>query len=84
MAHDRGLRFTVGIWDHIYRGGVQGGGIPGADDATKIPVPGLVWGVTGENLVAYTKAAIAEFVRAGAGIGCHSVPHARRIGPEEQ
>ena len=27
MAHDRGLNFTVGIWDHIYRGGVQGGGM---------------------------------------------------------
>ena len=24
MTHARGLRFTVGIWDHIYRGGVQG------------------------------------------------------------
>ena len=46
MAHDRGLKFTVGIWDHIYRGGVQGGGIPGADEATQKPVPGLVWGVT--------------------------------------
>jgi hypothetical protein len=63
MAHDRGVRLTVGIWDHIYRGGVQGGGIPKADDATQKPVPGLVWGVTGENLVAYTKAALAEFVR---------------------
>ena len=63
MAHDRGLKFTVGIWDHIYRGGVQGGGIPGADDATKQPVPGLVWGVTGENLVAYTQAALGEFVQ---------------------
>jgi hypothetical protein len=62
MAHDRGLKFTVGIWDHIYRGGVQGGGIPGADEATKKPVPGLVWGVTGENLVPYTKAALAKFV----------------------
>ena len=63
MAHDRGVSFTVGIWDHIYRGGVQGGGIPGADDGTKKPVPGLVWGVTGENLVPYTKAALAEFLR---------------------
>ncbi|MEK7674541.1 MAG: hypothetical protein AAB676_01735 [Verrucomicrobiota bacterium] len=63
MAHERGVKFTVGIWDHIYRGGVQGGGIPGADDATKKPVPGLVWGVTGENLAPYTKAALAEFVR---------------------
>jgi hypothetical protein len=63
MAHDRGVKFTVGIWDHIYRGGVQGGGIPGADDATKKPTPGLVWGVTAENLVPYTKAALAKFVK---------------------
>ncbi len=63
MAHERGLKFTVGIWDHIYRGGVQGGGIPGADEATPKPSPGLVWGVTGENLVPYTKAALASFVK---------------------
>ena len=29
-AHERGIRMTLGIWDHIYRGGVQGGGIDGA------------------------------------------------------
>ena len=63
MAHDRGLKFTAGIWDHIYRGGVQGGGIPGADDALRKPTPGLVWGVTAENLVPYTKAALARFVK---------------------
>jgi hypothetical protein len=63
MAHDRGLNFTVGFWDHIYRGGVQGGGIPDADEATKKPVLGLVWGVTGENLAHYTKAALAKFAR---------------------
>ena len=63
MAHERGLKLTAGIWDHIYRGGVQGGGIPGADEATKKPVPGLVWGVTAENLVPYTKAALAQFVK---------------------
>jgi hypothetical protein len=63
MAHDRGLKFTVGIWDHIYRGGVQGGGIPGADEATRKATPGLVWGVTAENLVPYTKAALATLVK---------------------
>lgn len=62
MAHNRGLRFTVGIWDHIYRGGVQGGGIPGADRATQEPTPGLVWGLNGDNLLPYTKAALATFV----------------------
>jgi hypothetical protein len=63
MAHERGINFTVGIWDHIYRGGVQGGGIPGTKNAPDQPVHGLVWGVTGENLTAYTKAALAKFVR---------------------
>ena len=64
MAHDRGLRFTVGIWDHIYRGGVQGGGVPGMNKIPAQPKPGLVWGVTTENLTPYTKAALAKFVHA--------------------
>lgn len=63
MTHDHGLRFTVGIWDHIYRGGVQGGGIPGTKDIPDKPVPGLVWGLNGDNLTAYTKAALAKFVK---------------------
>jgi hypothetical protein len=63
MAHDRGINFTVGIWDHIYRGGVQGGGVPGANRALSQPTPGLVWGVTTENLLPYTTAALTKFVR---------------------
>ncbi|WP_223860133.1 hypothetical protein [Spirosoma validum] len=63
MAHDRGIEFTVGIWDHIYRGGVQGGGIPGTKDAPDKPVPGLVWGLNADNLTAYTKTALAKFVK---------------------
>lgn len=63
MAHDRGIRFTVGIWDHIYRGGVQGGGIPGTKDAPNQPVPGLVWGLTADNLTSYTKTALAKFIK---------------------
>jgi hypothetical protein len=63
MAHDHGVDVTIGIWDHIYRGGVQGGGVPGADEATRRPTPGLVWGVTGENLLPYTRAALAKFIR---------------------
>jgi hypothetical protein len=62
VAHDRGIHVTVGIWDHIYRGGVQGGGIPGADNATTQPTPGLVWGVTTENLSTYNQAAIRQFI----------------------
>ncbi len=63
MAHARGLNFTVGIWDHIYRGGVQGGGIPGAEKTPPKPTPGLVWGVTEKNLNSYTLAALARFLR---------------------
>jgi hypothetical protein len=63
MAHERGIRFTAGIWDHIYRGGVQGGGIPGNEQAPDHPTPGLVWGVTADNLTAYTKTALAQFIQ---------------------
>lgn len=63
MCHDRGIRFTVGIWDHIYRGGVQGGGIPGTNDSPDKPVPGLVWGVNSDNLISYNKTALAKFVK---------------------
>ncbi|MEJ7767747.1 MAG: hypothetical protein WKF89_08035 [Chitinophagaceae bacterium] len=63
MCHERGIRFTAGIWDHIYRGGVQGGGIPGTKNSPDKPVPGLVWGVNAENLISYNKTALAKFVK---------------------
>jgi len=63
MAHEHGVKFSVGIWDHIYRGGVQAGGIAELRDAPLKPVYGLVWGVNDANLVTYNKAALAKFVR---------------------
>ncbi len=63
MSHDRGINFTIGIWDHIYRGGVQGGGIPNANDAVRHPTPSLVWGMTADNLIPYTKAALTHFLQ---------------------
>jgi hypothetical protein len=62
IAHERGIDVTAGIWDHIYRGGVQGGGIPGAAANAGKRVPGLVWGVTAENLSGYTKTALRRFL----------------------
>jgi hypothetical protein len=62
IAHERGIDVTAGIWDHIYRGGVQGGGIPGAAENAGKRVPGLVWGVTADNLPGYTKAALRHFL----------------------
>jgi hypothetical protein len=63
MAHERGIGVTAGIKDHIYRGGVQGGGIPGTTNAPAKPVNGLVWGLNNDNLISYTKAALAKFVK---------------------
>ncbi len=58
MTHQRGLNITIGIWDHIYRGGVQG-----PSDRAGKQTPGIPWGVTAENLVPYTKAALAKFLQ---------------------
>jgi hypothetical protein len=63
LAHERGISITAAIWDHIYRGGVQTGGIPGAPKAPDPNVPGLVWGVTADNLAPYTKAALRRFLQ---------------------
>jgi hypothetical protein len=63
MSHDRGISFSVGIWDHIYRGNVQGGGTPGTNDSLVKPTPSLVWGMTADNLIPYTKAALSHFLQ---------------------
>jgi len=62
IAHAHGIDFTAGIWDHIYRGGVQAGGIEGASEKADKPTEDLVWGVTAENLAAYNKAALRKFM----------------------
>jgi len=62
IAHAHGVDVTAGIWDHIYRGGVQAGGIEGASEKAGKPTEGLVWGVTAENLASYNKAAIRKFL----------------------
>ncbi len=63
MTHERGLNFTLGIWDHIYRGGVQG-----PRDRANKPTEGIVWGLTADNLTAYTKVALAKLLREVHGI----------------
>jgi hypothetical protein len=60
LAAERGILIKPGIWDHIYRAGIQAGANPWASDGTK-PVPGLVWGLTANNLVPYTVAALKKF-----------------------
>src|SRR5213078_639175 len=61
MAHDRGLRFSVGLWDHVYRGGVQSGGMAEADPSK--PGPDRAWGLTQTNLLPYSQAGLAKFLK---------------------
>ncbi|HEY5370169.1 MAG TPA: hypothetical protein VIJ75_14395 [Hanamia sp.] len=68
LAHERGIKITVGIWDHIFRGGVQNGGVVFDKDHADTPVPDLVWGVNSDNLVAYTMKSIAQFLQVFPGI----------------
>jgi hypothetical protein len=58
MSHERGIDFTLGIWDHIYRGGVQG-----PKERAGKPTPDVIWGLNSENIFSYTKAALSKFVR---------------------
>ena len=62
LAHERGIDVTLGIWDHIYRGGVQAGGADWVDEYKGRPIPNSVTGVTGDNLSTYTLAALRELL----------------------
>jgi dienelactone hydrolase len=61
LARERGLDFTAGLWDHIYRGGVQSGGVKEAEPGKTRP--GIVIGLTEKDLTTYHKAALAKFLK---------------------
>ncbi|HUG12029.1 MAG TPA: hypothetical protein VMM36_13495 [Opitutaceae bacterium] len=62
LAHERGITVTLGIWDHIYRAGVQTGGTDWVDEFKGRTIPNSVEGVTTENLNEYTKASLRELL----------------------
>ena len=64
LAHERGIKITTGIWDHIYRGGVQNGGLAKEDDGAEARVNGL----TSENLLPYTLKALEKYLEVFPGI----------------
>ncbi len=69
MCHNRGIKLTVGIWDHIYRGGLQFDDVENkTEPVPEKPTAGLVSGVTDKNLVAYNTAAFAKFLKTFPGI----------------
>ncbi len=63
MAHERGIGIRLGIWDHIYRGGVQAGGNPAFNYDKDHPHPWEVTGLDSANLNEYTKAAFTKFLK---------------------
>jgi hypothetical protein len=63
LCHERGLRITLGIWDHIYRGGVQQGALAGDGAGDADPLYERVLGLSDENLMPYSVAALAKLLR---------------------
>ncbi|TVR53276.1 MAG: hypothetical protein EA426_18025, partial [Spirochaetaceae bacterium] len=61
LAHCHGIEVTAAIWDHIYRGRVQTGGISYAPEPGQ-EFPGNVVGVTTENVTDYTRAGLIRFL----------------------
>ena len=62
LAHERGIKVTAGIWDHIYRGGVQSGGLTSKQQKPEEPENGMVWGLNSKNLAEYSRASIKKFL----------------------
>jgi hypothetical protein len=64
QSHARGIAVAVGIWDHIFRPGVQMKDIDWAEaHGNRLDeIPSSVVGITGENLNAYTMASIKKFL----------------------
>jgi hypothetical protein len=60
LAAERGIHVKPGIWEHIYRAGIQAGANSWASDGTR-PTAGLVWGLNSQNLASYTVAALKKF-----------------------
>lgn len=56
LCHQRGIGFRVGFWDHIYRGGYQ------SNKDLPDQVNSQVQGVTPDNMINYTKVALAKFI----------------------
>jgi hypothetical protein len=59
MAHERAIQVTIGLWCHYYRFSPTWQ-VASHDQ----PVKGKVFGLTEDNLIPYTRAALAKFLRA--------------------
>jgi len=62
MAHDRGIQVTIGFWCHLYQTSSSNWTASKGTGASA-PEQGIVTGLSLENFVPYTKAALAQFLR---------------------
>ncbi len=54
-THERGMQFTLALWTHISAGST-------AYRTVQNKTPGLVWGLTDDNLIEYTKKSFTKFL----------------------
>lgn len=61
LAHARGIEFGVGLWDQIHRNKEYAFDIKTDSAAPKDLPENIIWGLTKENLIPYSKSAIRKF-----------------------
>nr|WP_299069439.1 hypothetical protein [uncultured Allomuricauda sp.] len=63
MAHARGIEFGVGLWDQIERDPRYKAMVSAEGDIPLDLPDNIIWGLTQENLIPYTKLAMRKFFR---------------------
>ncbi|WP_055392219.1 hypothetical protein [Flagellimonas eckloniae] len=63
MAHARGIEFGVGLWDQIERDPRYKAMVSAEGDIPPDLPDNIIWGLTQENLIPYTKLAMRKFFR---------------------
>ncbi|MEX0321872.1 MAG: hypothetical protein AB3N63_06910 [Puniceicoccaceae bacterium] len=61
LAHARGIEFGVGLWDQIERDRRYMAAVKTGIDSSEYPPENIIWGLTQENLIPYSKFAIRQF-----------------------
>lgn len=63
MAHSRGIEFGVGLWDQIERDARYKAMVSADSDIPTDLPDNIIWGLTQENLIPYTKLAMRKFFK---------------------
>lgn len=63
MAHSRGIEFGVGLWDQIERDARYKAMVSKDGDIPSDLPDNIIWGLTQENLIPYTKLAMRKFFK---------------------